>query len=44
LNTKIQGGGYRIACGSSNLKPYSTTTCNMAVTHDKNVVGLVETY
>jgi len=37
------GGGYRTACGSLNLKPYSTTFCNMTVTHDETAVGLVET-
>jgi len=31
----------RTACGSSYLKPYSDTTCNMTVRHDDSVVGLV---
>jgi len=35
--------GYRTACGSLNLKPYSTASCNVTVTHDANAVGLVET-
>jgi len=35
--------GYRTACRSSYLKPYSTTTCNMTVTHDESAVGLVKT-
>jgi len=26
------------------LKPYSTATCNVTVTHDGNAVGLVEMY
>jgi len=29
--------------GSLNLKTYSTTSCNMAVMHEENAVGLVET-
>jgi len=37
------GSGYRTACGSSYLKPYSIATCNMTVMHDESVVGLVET-
>jgi len=39
-----KGNGYRIACGSSYLKPYSSTSYNVTVTHDESVVGLVETY
>jgi len=39
----IEGSGYRAAHGSLNLKPYSTTSCNMTVTHEKNAVGLLET-
>jgi len=33
----------RTARGSLNLKPYSTTSCNVnvIVTHDENAVGLV---
>jgi len=37
------GSGCRTACGSLNLKPYSTAFCNMTVTHDESAVGLVET-
>jgi len=25
-----------------NLKPYSTTSCNVPVTHEENAVGLVK--
>jgi len=25
--------GYRTACGSLHLKPYSSTSCNMTVMH-----------
>jgi len=42
MKNKI-GSGYRTACGSLNLKPYSTTFCNMTVTHDESAVGLVAT-
>ena len=38
------GSGYRTAWEYSYLKPYSTTTCSMTVTHDESAVGLVETY
>jgi len=38
----ILGSGYRTACGSLNLKSYSTAFCNMTVTHAKSAVGLVE--
>ena len=37
------GSGYRTACGSLNLKPYSTSFCNMTVTHNESAVGLVKT-
>jgi len=37
------GSVYRTARGCLNLKPYSTTSCNVTVMHDKNAVGLVET-
>jgi len=37
------GSGYRTSSGSSNLKPYSTTSCNMTVMQDENAIGLVET-
>jgi len=37
------GSCYRTAHGSLNLKPYSTTTCNVIVTHDENAVGLLGT-
>jgi len=32
-------------CGSLNLKPYSTISCNVTVrvTHEENTVGFVET-
>jgi len=36
------GSGCRTACGSLNLKPYSTAFCNMTVTHDESAVGLVK--
>jgi len=38
------GSGYRTACGSSHLKPHSTTTCNVTVTHNDSAVGLVKMY
>jgi len=41
--TSRKGSGYRTACGSINLKPYSITSCNVTVTHEENVVGLAET-
>ena len=40
-----KGSGYRTACGSLNLKPYLTTSCNMTIKHDemhrlsKNIVN-----
>jgi len=34
----IPGGGYRTAHGASNLKSYSTT-CNLTVAHEDNVVA-----
>jgi len=37
------GSSYRTARGSLNLKPYSTTSCNVTVMHKENAVGLVET-
>jgi len=37
------GSGYTTACGSSCLKPFSTATCNMTVTHVKSAVGLAVT-
>jgi len=40
---QIDSIGYRTACGSLNLKTYSTTFCNVTVTHEENAVGLVET-
>jgi len=39
----FKGSGYRTTCGSVHLKPYSTTSCNVTVTHDENAIGLVET-
>jgi len=39
----IFGSGHRTARGSLNLKLYSTTSCNMTVTHEENAVGLEET-
>jgi len=37
----VIGSGYRTAYGfgSLYLKPYSTTTCNMTVTHNESTVG-----
>ena len=43
LGTTTLGSGYRTARGSLDLKPYSTASCNVAVTHDANAVDLVET-
>jgi len=43
LKSMFFGTGYRTAWGSLNLKPYSTTFCNMTVTYDESAVGLVET-
>jgi len=34
--------GYRTACESSQLKSYSTATCNVTVMHDESAIGLVE--
>jgi len=39
-----EGSGYRTIDGTLNLKPYSTISCNVTVTHDENAVGLVETF
>jgi len=39
----FKGSGYRTTHGSFNLKPYSTTSYNLTVTHEENAVGLVET-
>jgi len=44
LPSKFIGSGYRTACGSPYLKPYSTTSCNMTVMHDESAAGLVEIY
>jgi len=40
--TFFYGSGYKTACRSLNLKPYSTAFCNVTVTHDESVIGLVE--
>jgi len=40
----FDGSGCRSIDGSLNLKLYSTTSCNVTVTHDEIAVGLVETY
>jgi len=33
-----KGSGYRTAYGSLNLKPHSTTSCNVTVTHEENKI------
>jgi len=33
---------YRTTCGTSYLKPHSTASCNVTVTHDESAVCLVE--
>jgi len=35
--------GSGVAIESLNLKPYSTTFCNLTETHDESAVGWVET-
>jgi len=40
---KSKGNDYRTDCGSLNLTPYLTTSCNVTVTHDENPPGLVKT-
>ena len=37
----LKGCGNRYACGSCNLKTYSYATCDVAVTHNKSAVGVV---
>jgi len=32
--------GYKTAHGSLNLKPYSTTSCNVTIPHNENAVRL----
>jgi len=36
------GSSYGTTRGSLNLKPYSTISCNVTVTHEENAVGFVE--
>ena len=38
------GSGYRTAYGSSYLKPYSTATCNVTITHGESVIGFIKMY
>jgi len=33
------GSSYSTACGSLNLTPYLTTSCNVTVTHDENAIN-----
>jgi len=41
--SRIFDSGYRTIAGSLNLKPYSTISCNVTVTHEENAVGFVKT-